>query len=275
MSELIINDSNYRQFLPHAQNAGHGYGLIPRDYSQHPIGSYAAGVPFDDAVPLIPMVEWPDWISDHEANKTSLRHALEGIEPLDQNGQGFCWSYSTSICIMAVRRLANMPDVRLSPHGMACKIYNHQDRGAWGAVSFDFASKYGVPPESHWPQQSMSRQYDNPSTWEAAKQYQLTEGFIDLEVSHPADADMSKQQVGSALLQLIPVVGDFNWWGHSVGLFNLVDSKPSLPATDFRRYSTQTLNSWGTSWGERGWGTLADSKAWPDGGCAPRWVAGS
>lgn len=270
---LIINDSNFRQFVaPTVDGHRTRRGLKPRDYSAHPVGCYSSSKPFDEEVPLIPMEQWPDIISEQERTKSRLMDVIEDITPLDQNGQGFCWAYSTVMGLMINRRVANLPDVRLSPHGVACKQFGFEDRGAWGALSFDFVSKYGCPPESHWPQKSMRREHDNPMTWEEAEKYKLTEGFIDLEVSHPADAELSVKQTGSCLLQLIPAVADYNWWGHSVIAIGLKDHNPRLPATNPMRYGVWILNSWGNSWGERGRGLLTENKAWPNGGCAPRSV---
>ena len=188
---------------------------------------------------------------------------------------GNCWAYSTTACVMLQRAAQGLPHVRLSPHAVACKIYGFQDRGAWGAVSFDFIAKYGVPSDEKWPQKSMNRRYDVAETWEDAKQYKITEGFIDLNPPHPADADMTFDEVATCLLSRIPVVGDFNWWGHSVCLADLVDLKPGdgqQGLTNPDRWGVRGPNSWTANWGNNGWFVLQGRKAIPDGGCAPRFV---
>ena len=115
----------------------------------------------------------------------------------------------------------------------------------------------------------MSRQWNTEANWQAAKEFRVTEGWVDLQ---PAvySRDMSAQQVATCLLNRLPVIGDFNWWGHSVCVMDLVDVYPSRAANDPRRYGTRILNSWRDSWGDLGEGVLKDSKAWPDGGAAPR-----
>ena len=59
----------------------------------------------------------------------------------------------------------------------------------------------------------------------------------------------------------IPVVSDFNWWGHSVCTLDLVSLSP---------FTTRIWNSWGDTWSENGTGLLQGSKALPDGMIAPR-----
>ena len=273
MSDFIINDSNFKQFVnPEAD--GHHRGLVPRDFSKHPVGSYSTGASFDELMPLIPRDEWPERCAEQAANQ-SRASDFQDWEVLDQNGQGFCWAYSTTACVMLQRAIQGLPHIRLSPHAVACKIYGFQDRGAWGAVSFDFIAKYGVPSDEKWPQKSMNRRYDVAETWEDAKQYKITEGFIDLNPPHPADADMTFDEVATCLLSRIPVVGDFNWWGHSVCLADLVDLKPSdgqQGLTNPDRWGVRGPNSWTANWGNNGWFVLQGRKAIPDGGCAPRFV---
>ena len=121
-----------------------------------------------------------------------------------------------------------MPYVQLSPHAVACKIYNFTDRGAWGALSMDFISRSGIPSEEFWPQKSMNRRYDNDATWENAKNHRIIEGFVDLDVQHVSDAKLTFDQVASCYFQMIPVVTDVFWWGHSVFGLAIDDRKPHL-----------------------------------------------
>jgi hypothetical protein len=61
----------------------------------------------------------------------------------------------------------------------------------------------------------------------------------------------------------IPCVGDFNWWGHSVCLLDVVEVEPG----DF---GIRILNSWSDQWGERGTSVLRGSKCRPDNAIATR-----
>jgi hypothetical protein len=280
-NELVIGEDNWNEhFSPVVDGHQAMKGLVPRDYSANPQGCYASAPAWSlDDMPLIPMEEWPERIKELESTKTRISDIYavgnygDRIPSLDQNGQGFCWAYSTTCAVQALRCLANMPYVPLSAHSVACKIYNFVDRGAWGALSLDFIAKKGVVPQSLWPAKSMNRQYDNDANWLSAMDYRVTEGWVDL-VPAAYDRDMSKSQVATALLLRIPVVSDYNHWGHSVCAFDLVDVYPNRSATDYSRYGVRIKNSWTDRWGTFGEGVLKDSKAWPNGGAAPRLAFG-
>ena len=252
---------------------GVGRGLIQRDYSKYPRGYYASAMAID--FPITSMIEWPDRIKENEATKSNLSDIRnkgnngQPIPSLDQNGQGYCWSYSTCACIQLLRSIANAPYVPLSAHSVACVIKNFRDEGGWGALSLDFAMIRGYQPQLLWPAKSMNRQYDTAANWEVAKQYRVAEGWIDLAAA-VYDRDLSNLQVGTLLLAGIPVVCDYNWWGHSVCGMDLVDVYPNRAATDYSRYGIRILNSWTDGWGDNGTSVLKDSKAWPDGSVAPR-----
>tara|TARA_R110000803_G_scaffold114775_2_gene183190 strand:- start:896 stop:1699 length:804 start_codon:yes stop_codon:yes gene_type:complete len=267
MSDFIINDNSQITCFNHPR------GLVKRDYRSNPVGCYSTSTPWSMEVPVIPKAEWSERIKDMEANKSRLsdiRDKADGgnqMESLDQNGQGFCWAYSTAACVMLLRAAANMPYSRLSPHSVACKIYNFRDRGAWGALSMEFMSENGIPEEKYWPQKSMSRQYDNPETWENAKKHRITEGWMDLNLN-AYDRELSFEQVATCLLSRIPVVLDYNWWGHSVAGMDLVETSPG-------KFGVRILNSWTDDWGSKGTAVLEGKKAIPDGACAARVTIGA
>lgn len=276
--DFVIGDDTpgYAQSLPSWMKAG----LIPRDYGTHPVGFYKAAPPFSvHDMPLLDWAEMPERIAELERTKTRISDLYDKgnngqpIPSLDQNGQGYCWAYSTTSCVQMLRCINNLPYVPLSAHSVACVIKNFRDQGGWGCASLDFYRERGCVPQSLWPAKSMSRQYDTPENWKAALEFRVTEGWVDLE---PAayDRTLSAQQVITCLLNRIPVIGDFNFWGHSVAIADVIDMYPSKSPSDPRRYATRIKNSWTDNWGTRGWGVLKDSKAFPDGGGAPRVVWG-
>lgn len=268
MPDFIIDDEfTYPELFTRPR------GLEKRDYDTVKMGQYKSSKQWDMNIPTIPKNEWSDRIKAMELSKSrlsDLRNVGDNGNPipsLDQNGQGFCWAYSTASCIMLLRAAANMPYVRLSPHAVACKIYNFRDRGAWGALSMEFMSESGIPDEKYWPQQSMSRQYDTPETWENAKKFRITEGWMDLNLA-AYDRELSFAQVATCLLTRIPVVLDYNWWGHSVAGMDLVETSPN-------NFGIRILNSYGDSWGDNGTAVLVGDKAIPDGACSARTMIAS
>lgn len=179
--------------------------------------------------------------------------------------------YSGTAAVMLLRAKANMPYVRLSAHAGACIIKNYRDQGGWGAQGLDRLRSHGQPSVQHWPEKSMNRSNDKPETWENAALHKVTEGFIDLDAAQ-YDRKLSFQQVLTCLLRNIPVIADFNHWGHSVCLMDAVDFAPNKSNRDESRYAVRLINSWTDNWGTRGTGVLTGRKAIPDGATAPRAV---
>lgn len=272
---IEINDDNWKDVQQESQEL-YRTGLTLRDFKKYPVGTF--GTPFDKEVKVIPREEWPERIAQMNEEKSRLSDIYDignfgqRIPSLDQNGQGFCWAYSTVGVVQCLRAKANMPYVNLSPHAVACKIFGFQDRGAWGALSAEWISKNGVPSAEFWPQKSMNRRHDTPDTWENAKLHRITEGWIDLDAPHPADAKLSFDQIMTLLLMRIPVVTDFDWWGHSVFALDPIDFQPSAPLNSIERWGYLIQNSWGDGWSENGRGRIRGRKAFAYGGCAPRFT---
>ena len=278
--EFVINDHQNGQVI---DKEGQGFrgGLVERDLGKHPVGSSSSSRSFSEEMELIPREEWPERCAEQKAKKSSLSHIRETgnngkrIPSMDQNGQGFCWAYSTGFAIQLLRAKAGLPYVELSPHAVGCKMFNHQDRGAWGALSFDFATENGFPSTDFWPAKSMKRKYDTNATWEDAKKNRIVEGWIDLDINHASDANLTFDQMATCLLNLFPVVTDFYWWMHSVCQESLLDAKPELKQQglyDPDRWCPKGSNSWTDKWGKNGTFVLQGKKAIPNGGCSPRSV---
>ena len=278
---LVIDDSNYVDHIGPVEvvdGVERAKGLIPRDYIARPQGYYKSAPPFDPKeLPIIPRENWSELIKEKVAKKTRLSDLRNVSGPngnripaLDQNGQGYCWFYSGTMCVMMLRMVANMPYVRLSAHSGAWVIKKGKDQGGWGCQGLDYIQDKGICTVDDWPEKSMDgRQYNTAENWEKAKQYRVTESWMDLE-PRQYDRDMTFDQVMTCLLSNIPVIGDFNWWGHSVCLVDAHELDSSKSLSDPNRWGTATINSWSDNWGTNGYGILKGRKGIPDGGAAPR-----
>lgn len=233
---------------------GYKSGLVERDYQQNPVGYNSK--PF--TLPLIPEREWQSRLDRQKTLKSQLsdfrrRGNFGGIIPsTDQNGKGYCWAHSTISAMMLLRAVQNEPYVELSAYAVACIIKNYRDQGGWGSQSLEFVAQHGCPSAEFWPQRSMSRANDNPAMRANALKHRVSE-WMDLQ-------PRNKAQLVTCLLLGIPVVSDFNWWGHSVCSMDIVSLNP---------FRTKIWNSWGDRWGDNGEGILEGNRAIPDGMIAP------
>jgi hypothetical protein len=267
--EPIIDD-----FTPveHEHVIGGCRGLIPRDYSTHPVGFYASAPRLD--IPLIPRSEWSARIKEMEQTQSRLSDIrLRGnfggpIPSLDQNANdgtrrwGYCWAHSTTHAVMICRAVANLPYVSLSAFAVAATIKNGRNEGGWGAESLDFITERGVPDQKFWPQKNVDLRNGTAECWADAAKHKAVESWADLEVGQ-YDRNLTFDQVATLLLSRVPVVGDFNWWGHSICLLDLVETSPG-------QFGVRFWNSWSDDYGDRGMAILSGSRAIPDGAVAPR-----
>ena len=240
-----------------------GHGLVPRDLNTFPKEMFDP--PSD--IKLIPKSDWSQRIKEQARLKARLSDARGSIPSLDQNGQGFCWAYSTTSVVTILRAINNQPYKRLSAHAVACKIKNFRDEGGWCGLSAKFQKETGCPTIDQWPEKSMSRANDRPEVWENAALHKVTEDWVDL-TRDVYDQNLSFEQLATCLLIGIPCAVDFSWWSHSVCALDLVEVESGS-------YGLLILNSWTDAWSDRGTGILRGRKALPDSAVALRVTGGS
>lgn len=259
----IINDSTSNDIL---FPAGFGTGFDPSQVvpNYFPVGFGD----HPDQMKVIPRNEWDARIKEQEDLKSSLWHlrqtAANGSQmpTLDQNGQGYCWMYSTTRCVMYLRAKMNQPYKRLSAHAGACKVKNFKDEGGWCGLSAQFLREHGIPSVDEWPEKSMSRANDKPEVWAAAAGNKVTEDWVDVGKA-VYDQNLTFDQVATCLLLNIPCAVDFDWWGHSVCATQLV-------RVEAGSYGLRIDNSWTDNWGDKGTSVLQGQKSIPVGAVALR-----
>lgn len=259
MGQMIeINDQNWQ--MDAAVPPGQAMGLIPRDFRQYPVGYMMYAKPFD--LPLLTDEQIEAGMKRQADEKSSLidlrDKAANGsrMPSYDQNGQGYCWAYSSTCAASLTRVRDGQPYIRLSAHKVGCFVKGYRDQGGWNAQSVEHIATMGVPSEDLWPAKSMSKGNDTPAMRENAAQHKITE-WMDLD---DGGANL-KRQIATALLANMPTAVDFNWWSHSVCAVKMVSWNP---------FKYIIWNSWSDSWSDAGMGVLADSKAIPQGAIACR-----
>lgn len=248
INDPIVKD---KVFVPTIDGQPKGHGLVPRKHSIYPPEMFASPT----EVKVIPASEYDERIKAQEEMKSSLEHLMDWPS-LDQNGQGYCWAYSTTAAVMAIRSQMNLSYVRLSAHAVACKIKGFRDEGGWCGLSAKFHVSTGCPSTQYWAEKSMARSNDKPEVWANGALHKVTETWIDA-TRDVYDVNMALAILDSLLLTNNPCAADLNWWGHSVFMGRLVKVEAGS-------YGRRIRNSWTDQWGERGWSTLRGSKAVPD-----------
>lgn len=250
--EVVINDSNWMQFVnPVVDGETKWCATHARDWAAYPHGSLAFAKPFD--LPLIPESEWESRLAAQVAAKAQLSNVRDTgmfgqrIPSRDQDGKGYCWAHSGVSAHLIARAKMNESYADLSAYAVACMIKGFQDEGGWGSEGIEFQASKGCPTSEFWPQQSMSRDNDNPKTWENAKLHRFVE-WRDL------DPNNMKAQLVTCLLMGFPVITDMDWWSHSICTIDVVSINP---------FRTRIWNSWGDTWSDNGMGILEGDKAIP------------
>lgn len=258
-------------------------GLLPRD----PVQTVNAVSPFD--IPLIPRVEWPERIRDMAENQSRLSDIIlagrnNGGKPLPSKQQndpnsprgrprwGYCWFYAPTGAVEAIRAVMNVPHVALSAFAGAYTIKQKRDEGGWGALALDFIAERGIPTEEFWPNFAQGDAHNTTETWANAALHKVTESWADLKAP-VYDRDLTLDQKMTLLLNRVPVVCDYMWWGHCVYSCDALDFNPSAGTqglSDVNRWGSYDRNSWGDDYGDRGFFKVRGKKSVPDNAVAPR-----
>lgn len=267
MSQFIIDDHNYKQHLSDKDYDGiRGYGLVPRTEDPDPsLIKPMRAVQMD----LIPDSEWIPRILERKARKErncDKWRVMNGGQPLEyvvQGSVGWCWTHGPINAQTFLRAKANLPYRKLSAFSVGGPIKNGRDEGAWGALALEYMIKHGACTQDLWPQGKMLLP-ESPQIQASRADNRVVGSWMDV-VAPVYDRNLSKAQIITLLLNDIPVVGDFMWWGHCVAILDLDVVSNSI--------ATVIVNSW-PGWGGLytpgdGMAVLAGSKAWPDNGVAP------
>lgn len=257
MAELIIDDSNFTQFINPIVN-GEKKFCATRPRTEPHGGMYCAP---RSTMKKIPRSEFDDRIQYLIDTKSRTSDIIKrsGMKPLDQAWTNFCWMYGPVNALRIIREINNQPYVDLSPASAACQINGFVNEGGWGTDAIKWLAKNGVVPVELWPNNAIDRKYLTPEAKAAAKNF-IVEEWDDLT---PNDFDL----LATYCLMGIPVAIGLDWWGHEVCACDLVRIEAG-------GYGIRIYNSWGM-WEQEGFAILRESKAIASDQVAPRVVTQS
>ena len=242
---FVINDSNAERVA----DGSMARGYIERDWSSEPFGASGFAVPLN--VPLIHRDEWRPRIQAIEESGSLLSDmALRGgVKTKFQASTNYCWANGPTLALQICRVKQGAKDVELSPASIAAPITGYRNVGGWGTKALSKIVADGASPVSFWPPNAIDQRYDNAQSRAARAAYKITE-WADVE---PRNFDA----LMTCLLMGAPCPVAYMWWGHLVCAVDPV----ALPNGEF---GVRIWNSWGPTWGDKGFAVLTEKKATPD-----------
>lgn len=247
-NEFIIDDSNYSRYAPNADVIidGKQYSRGLELPEQKP---RSAQYTKNWDRPVIPRAEWKDRILEREKKGQILSKRLraKGIPTPNQNGTNFCWTYGVVSNIIANRCWRNLPYVEFSRESVAAPIKGYRNNGGWGNEALEYIAQNGIMPQSLWPRYHFSSsQYNTTANLAEAAKFKVLE-FLILQ-------DRNFAQGMTALLDDQAIAVGYNWWSHEVCAVDPV-------VIGSNAFGYRIWNSWGDSYGDKGFAILEESKA--------------
>lgn len=221
MNAYVSSEHPYPDYPP-----GFVPGCLPRSSRPGEVCPMA-----NEHIEIIPRSEWAAL-----AAQITLRPFVKTV--LNQGNVGSCATEATAGAVMICEAFAGKPFTLLNPWFIYQQTSGGRDRGSAIDDNLAFARDKGIAPESVWPRSKGWRTKPSAEAFEAAKAHRILE-FYDIS---------SIDEMVSALLKGFPVVYGSN--GHAVTKIAHLDENKGLD-----------LNSWGTSYGDKGFGVWATYRA--------------
>jgi hypothetical protein len=268
---LIIDDTNYRQFIGNGQQvlAGGAWRHLSLVPSPHKRGEQPRAVRFRDssidggygAGVVIPKADRIARAKHLEETQSRISDHID-FDAWDQDGIPYCWCNGGTQAASTFRRMMGLPFVHFSAASVGAIASGYRIRGGYGGETLEVLSDLGAVDVKMWGNNAVSRSLDTPESQENRKHHIVTE-FVECE---------TWDETATCAVLNLPMSCDYNWWSHVVmGCEILPNENEDL----------RIRNSWSESWGDKnkhgkgGFGILRGSRRIPSYCFAVRQVTAS
>lgn len=246
MSKLIIGEDNWKQFVQQVDDGAFGAGLLPKPYEL--AGTLANVRRFSG--PTKSRAEILEGLRYRKANKARTRDICDqaGVPMLNQQQTTLCWMFGNVKQVLIAMARSGQPIVPQSPASLAYKITGGRMRGGYNGEAIAGLADIGTVPTEFWSDTSFSRSLDTPANDARRTKWALE--WVELETNN-------LDQLYTVIDEGFTVGLGLNWWGHLICATDLDEAPNGDILTDID-------NSWGTTWGEGGRGSLTPKKSQGD-----------
>lgn len=226
MSVRIYSERNYRQLMAGSYKPG----ALPRRTRYGTDECWQAGLtPVEDQT-QVDLLEWADLKevieTCHQQKRFAEYHQRASWAPdarfrYNQNGIGYCWTWSGTAAVMDCRESEGKDAVPLAPVSMGWLV-NWKDRGNYLESFIRGAREVGIAP-AEFVDGNINSHNRNPSSyqpgWETErKKYRLDEVW---DTDCRRNSRTTILHCATILSLGKPLYIAYNWWGHALECVSL------------------------------------------------------
>jgi hypothetical protein len=218
-------------------------GCLPR---LTPYGHALGAIRSQTVYKRIPRSVWPRLIEEGQGSWLSdLRKGK--LPPHDQNGTPLCWAHGSVRAVEILRIYQGQQPLLLSAEQVAYVATHGRMRGGMPEEALAVLRQVGTCNQNLWPLNSLNERRANPA-YETDRENHVVLDWLDIE---NFDDQMT------LALNRVPVAIGLAWWGHLVCQLDPIYFPDGTFGIGYD-------NSWGTDFGDDGYGILHEDKAKAD-----------